>query len=142
MEETQEKSLQPETVRSDQPKTLTPFSELDPEIQLAARCASDKKGVELKILDLRPIVSFTDFFLLVTGSNQRQVQAIADEISEQLKRQNRTRPNRIEGYTSAEWVLLDYGDFIVHVFDTDAREFYDLERLWRDAQQVELPADI
>jgi ribosome-associated protein len=142
MEETQEKSLQREIVRIELPKTPTSFSELDPEIQLAARCASEKKGIDLKILDLRQIASFTEFFLLATGTNQRQVQAIADDITEQLKKQSRARPNRVEGYAAAEWVLLDYGDFIVHVFDKDARDFYDLERLWRDAQQVELPADI
>jgi ribosome-associated protein len=72
--------------------------------------------------------------------NQRQVQAIADEISEQLKIQLRRRAVRIEGYNSAEWVLLDYGDFVVHLFDKEAREFYDLERLWRDARRVEIPA--
>ncbi|HMQ05349.1 MAG TPA: ribosome silencing factor [Pyrinomonadaceae bacterium] len=142
MEQTQEKSLKRETARIELPITLTPFSDLDPELQLAARCASEKKGVDLKILDLRPIASFTEFFLVVTGLNQRQVQAIADEITEQLKKLSRARPSRVEGYTTAEWVLLDYGDFIVHVFDKEAREFYDLERLWRDARKVEIPSDI
>jgi ribosome-associated protein len=69
------------------------------------------------------------------------VQAIADEITEQLKKQLNTRGVRTEGYNAAEWVLLDYGDFIVHIFDKDARDFYDLERLWRDAKKVDLPQE-
>lgn len=93
-------------------------------------------------LDLRSIASFTEFFIIATGANQRQVQAIADEISEQLKKQLKTRAVRIEGYNAAEWVLLDYGDFVVHVFNKESREFYDLERLWRDAARVELPEDL
>jgi ribosome-associated protein len=70
------------------------------------------------------------------------VQAISDEIEEQLEKLLDARPVRIEGYNAAEWILMDYGDFIVHIFDKDAREFYDLERLWRDAKRVELPEDI
>ena len=93
-------------------------------------------------LDLRNIASFTEFFLIATGANQRQVQAIADEISEQLKKQLSTRAIRIEGYSTGEWVLLDYGDFIVHIFNKESRDFYDLARLWRDARKVELPADL
>ena len=93
-------------------------------------------------LDLRDIASFTEFFIIASGANQRQVQAIADEINEQLKKQLQSRPVRIEGYSSAEWVLLDYGDFIVHIFNKEAREFYDLARLWRDARKVELPQDL
>ena len=67
------------------------------------------------------------------------MQAIADEINEQLKKQLNRKPVRIEGYTGAEWVLLDYGDFVIHLFDKEARDFYDLERLWRDARKVEIP---
>jgi ribosome-associated protein len=74
--------------------------------------------------------------------NPRQVQAIADEINEQLKKQLRRKPVRIEGYSGAEWVLLDYGDFIIHLFEKEARDFYDLERLWRDARRVEIPASV
>jgi len=142
MEETQERSLQREAVKIEIAETPTPFSELDPELQLAIRCASEKKAFDMVALDLRNIASFTEFFVIASGSNQRQVQAIADEINEQLKKQLSTRPIRIEGYNSAEWVLLDYGDFIVHIFNGDAREFYDLARLWRDARKVELPTDL
>ena len=139
MEELQEKSLHRETARFDISQGKVPFDQLDPELQLAIRSADEKKAVNMIALDLREIASFTEFFFIASGTNPRQVQAIADEISEQLKSQLRRRPVRIEGYTSAEWILLDYGDFVIHLFDKDAREFYDLERLWRDARRVELP---
>ena len=142
MEEIQEKSLQRETVKIDITPAIIPFAEIDPEVQLAVRCAADKKAVDIKVLDLRQIASFTEFFIIASGSNQRQVQAICDEINEQLKKQLKSRAIRIEGYTGGEWVLLDYGDFIVHVFDKEAREFYDLERLWLDAGRVDVPSDL
>lgn len=142
MEETQEKSLHRETAKIEIAAAPTPFSQLDPELQLAIRCISEKKGENIVGLDLRDIASFTEFFVIASGTNQRQVQAIADEINEQLKKQLGSRPVRIEGYNSAEWVLLDYGDFIVHVFNGEARDFYDLARLWRDARKVELPAEL
>ena len=142
MEETQEKLLHRESVKIEIPEVSTPFEEVDPEVQLAVRCAADKKALDIRVLDLRQIASFTEYFVVASGANQRQVQAIADEITEQIKKQLTSRPNRVEGYNSGEWVLLDFGDFIVHVFDKDAREFYDLERLWRDAQKVDLPADL
>ena len=115
--------------------------ELDERICTALRAASDKKALDLVVLDLREIASFTDYFLITSGTNVRQVQAIADEVVEQLKKQG-TRAARVEGYNTAEWVLVDYGDFIVHVFEDKARHFYDLERLWRDAVRVSVPADL
>ncbi|MBK8303142.1 MAG: ribosome silencing factor [Pyrinomonadaceae bacterium] len=139
MEETQERSLQREAVKIEIAETPTKFADLDPEVKLAIQCASDKKAFDLVALDLRSIASFTEFFIIASGANQRQVQAIADEIKEQLKEQLNSRPVRIEGYASGEWVLVDYGDFIVHVFNKEAREFYDLARLWLDARKVELP---
>jgi ribosome-associated protein len=142
MEETQERSLQREAVKIEIAETPTKFADLDPEVKLAIQCASDKKAYDLVALDLRSIASFTEFFIIATGANQRQVQAIADEIKEQLKEQLNSRPVRIEGYASGEWVLVDYGDFIVHVFNKEAREFYDLARLWLDARKVELPEDL
>ncbi len=142
MEEIQEKTLHRESVKIEIPKISIPFAEIDPEVQLAVRCAADKKGLDIRVLDLRQIATFTEFFVVASGANQRQVQAISDEISEQLKKQLSTRAIRVEGYSAGEWVLLDFGDFIVHVFDKDAREFYDLERLWRDAQKVDLPAEL
>jgi len=140
MEETQELVLQRETVQTATAQQPTLFTELDPEVQLAIRSAADKKAFDLLALDLREIASFAEFFIISSGSNQRQVQAIADEISEQLKAQLSTRPVRIEGYSAGEWVLMDYGDFIVHIFNKESREFYDLARLWRDARPVTLPA--
>jgi ribosome-associated protein len=142
MEETQEKSLHRETTKIEIAATPTPFADLDPELQLAIKCISEKKGENIVGLDLRDIASFTEYFVIASGTNQRQVQAIADEINEQLKKQLGSRPVRIEGYNSAEWVLLDYGDFIVHIFNGEARDFYDLARLWRDARKVELPAEL
>ena len=141
MEETQERSLHRDAVKIEIAEKPTPFEELDPELQLAVRCASDKKAFDLVALDLRDIASFTEFFVIASGANQRQVQAIADEIKEQLKKQHSASPVRIEGYASGEWVLVDYGDFIIHIFNKEAREFYDLARLWRDARKVVLPED-
>jgi ribosome-associated protein len=142
MEELQEKSLHRETVRIEIPQARTKFEELDENLQIAIRGAAEKKAVNMVALDLRPVASFTEFFVICSATNQRQVQAIADEISEQLKKQLKQNPVRVEGYNAAEWVLLDYGDFVFHIFDKDARDFYDLERLWRDAPKVELPENI
>ncbi|HYG10642.1 MAG TPA: ribosome silencing factor [Pyrinomonadaceae bacterium] len=114
---------------------------LDARIESALHAASDKKAHDLIVLDLRPVATFTDYFLIASGTNARQVQAIADEITERLKREG-TRAERIEGYKTAEWVLVDYGDFIVHIFEDKARRFYDLERLWREGVRVPLPAGL
>ena len=114
---------------------------LDERICTALRAASDKKALELVVLDLREVANFTDYFLITSGTNARQVQAIADEVVEQLKKQG-TRAARVEGYQTAEWILVDYGDFVLHVFEDKARRFYDLERLWRDGVRVPLPAGL
>lgn len=140
-ESLKEKSLQHETATIQVTESRTPFSELDENIKLALTCAGEKKAVNTVVLDLREIASFTEFFVITGGTNQRQVQAIADEIQEQLKKQLNSRPIRTEGYNTAEWILLDYGDFIAHVFDQKSREFYDLERLWRDAKKVDTPSE-
>ena len=142
MEETQEKTLQRESVLIEIEQISTPFSEIDDEIKLALTCASEKQAFGLVALDLREIASFTEFFIIASGANQRQVQAICDEIQEQLKKQMNSKAVRVEGYNAAEWVLLDYGDFIVHIFDKDAREMYDLTRLWGDAKRVALPSNL
>jgi ribosome-associated protein len=144
-----EQSLHPEQVakahpantRNTEDSTDNCVEELDERICTALRAASDKKAQEMVVLDLREVANFTDYFLITSGTNPRQVQAIADEIVEQLKKQG-TRAARVEGYNTAEWVLVDYGDFVVHVFEDKARRFYDLERLWRDAERVPLPAGI
>ena len=142
MEELQEKTLQREGVSIEIEQHLTPFTELDETVKLALHSAGEKKAFKTIALDLREVASFTEFFIITSGANQRQVQAIADEIDEQLNKQLKTKPVRTEGYASAEWVLMDYGDFIVHIFEQKARDFYDLERLWRDAGRVEIPENI
>lgn len=105
----------------------------------AVRAAESKKATDIRVLDLRPVTTFADTFVICTGSNSRQIQAIADEVEKHLKETNGDRPNSVEGYQNSEWVLLDYGDFVVHVFSEKARAFYDLERLWRDAPELRIP---
>jgi ribosome-associated protein len=146
-----EKILHPEQssgVKKAATETTTPDAHadecaqaLDERVCVALRAASDKKALDLVVLDLRELASFTDYFLITSGTNVRQVQAIADAILEKLKEQG-TRAERVEGYNTAEWILLDYGYFIVHVFEDKSRKFYDLERLWREAKRVELPAEL
>ena len=114
---------------------------LEERMLLALHAASDKKALDIVLLDLREIATFTDHFLITSGANQRQVQAIADEVIDKLKKAG-SPAARVEGYRTAEWILVDYGDFIVHVFEDKARKFYDLERLWREGKRVELPADL
>jgi ribosome-associated protein len=87
------------------------------------------------VLDLREVASFADYFVLCSGTNPRQIQAITDEIESQLKNLGEY-PLSIEGYNHAEWVLADYGDYLIHIFSEKARTYYDLERLWRDAKRV------
>lgn len=134
-----EQSLNPHSAARTEPETST-AAELDTRILAALHASSEKKGLEPVILDLREIASFTDYFLIVSGTNERQVQAIADEVYESLKKTG-SPAARVEGYKTAEWILLDYGDFVVHVFEQKARRFYDLERLWRESKRIELPAE-
>jgi len=105
----------------------------------AVRAALDKKAVDVVVLDLRETPAFTDFFVLCSGTSQRQVKAIADGIEEAL-RAAKVRPAHVEGYDRAEWILMDFFTFIVHVFTPQTREFYSLERLWGDAKRTEVPA--
>jgi len=110
-------------------------------VMIAARAAAEKKATDTVVLDLREIATFTEYFVICTGGSTRQVQAISNSVEEELRKAGR-RPSHIEGYSSAEWILLDYGDFIVHVFSAASRRFYDLERLWRDGKRADLPADV
>jgi ribosome-associated protein len=103
----------------------------------AVEAAESKQAKDIKVLDLREVTSFADFFVLASGANARQIQAIADEVEVQMKKIGEY-PNSVEGYQNAEWVLLDYGDYLIHIFTEKARQFYDLERLWRDAKTVAL----
>ena len=125
-----------------QPDTSQDNLELEPipSWLTAARAAEAKKAEGIRVLDLRDFTSFADYFVICTGGNPRQIQAIADEVSMELK-QHGERTNAVEGYDAAEWILLDYGDFLVHVFSRKAREYYELERLWRHAKDVEIPPE-
>ena len=104
----------------------------------AAEAALAKKARNVKVLDLRGVTSFADYFVICSGANQRQIQAISDEVGIQLKAAGET-PSSIEGYQNAEWVLMDYGDCLVHIFSEKARAYYELERLWRHAQELAVP---
>ena len=117
-------------------KSVDP-SEFDDRIRRALHAAGEKKALNLTVLDLRGVATFTDFFIIATGANKRQMQAITDEVVDQLKKKG-TPAARVEGYQAAEWILVDYGDFIVHVFDEKARRFYDLEYLWREAKRLDM----
>jgi ribosome-associated protein len=102
---------------------------------VAAEAAESKKAIDIRILDLRQITSFTDYFVICSVTNPRQGQAVCDEVEKQLK-ETGERPVSIEGYDQADWILMDYGDFLVHIFSENARKYYDLERLWRGAETV------
>ena len=138
-----EEVLRQEPAAAGSHKLPEPFqiSELDQRMLTALEAAAEKKALAVTVLDLRGIASFTDYFLIASGTNLRQVQAIADEVVDQLKKEG-TRAARVEGYRKGEWVLVDYGDFIVHVFEDKARRFYDLERLWREAPRWDVPAEV
>ena len=111
------------------------------QISAAIAAIQDKKAEEITILELdKSSGAFTDYFVICSGTNQRQIQAISDEVELRLKRAG-VYPNNIEGHKQAEWVLLDYVDFVVHIFSESARKYYDLERLWRSAKKLE-PAEL
>jgi ribosome-associated protein len=105
---------------------------------LCARAALDHKAVDLVILEVKKLSSFTDYFVICSGNSDRQVQAIAGHIEEKLK-EGDIRPLSVEGKREGRWVLLDYGDVVIHVFYQPVREFYDLERLWADAPRIDPP---
>ena len=112
-------------------------SELKKQVAAAIQACLDKKAEELSILEMeKGSGAFTDYFVLCSGTNPRQVQAIADEVELRLKATG-LYPSHVEGYKQAEWVLVDYVDFVVHVFSEKARKYYDLERLWKTATRLE-----
>lgn len=118
----------------DTAKKLTKRS-LPPEVRLAVKASLDRKAEDIQVLDLRDLTSFTDFFVLATGSSSRQNDAIYQAVQQELK-QRGSRPLGVEGREMAEWILIDYGSFVVHIFSKRAREFYSLEKLWGDAPKV------
>lgn len=112
-------------------------NELKTQVSTALAACAEKKAEEVTILELdKNSGAFTDYFVICSGTNPRQIQAISDEVELRLKRAG-VYPNSIEGHKQAEWVLIDYVDFVVHVFSESARKYYDLERLWRSAKKVE-----
>jgi ribosome-associated protein len=136
-----EQSLHSSGSLQSKPTTAPAPDDLDDRILMALNAAGEKKAIESVVLDLREIASFTDYFVICSGANERQVQAISDEVVETLKKAG-SPVTRVEGYKTAEWILLDYGDFVVHIFAEKARRFYDLERLWRESRRVVLPPEL
>jgi ribosome-associated protein len=106
-------------------------------LKIAVKAADDKKAVDLVAMDISTVASFADYFLLCSGDSSRQVHAIADEVEMKLRAKGH-RPAHVEGYSNAEWILLDYVDLVIHVFSKKARAYYDLERLWRDAKTLDV----
>jgi ribosome-associated protein len=100
--------------------------------------ATDVKAEHLLTLDLREYISYTDYFVICTGRSDRQVKAIHDRVAEGMKREHEMRPIRVDGTSSAQWILMDYGDVVLHIFTPEMREYYQLERLWGEAPQLEL----
>jgi ribosome-associated protein len=106
----------------------------------AVRAAESKKALDIRVLDLREVTTFADFFVICSGSNPKQIQAIVEEIGSQLERRGEY-PVSVEGFANAEWILADYGDYVVHVFSPKSRTFYELGRLWRHAKVMSIPYD-
>jgi ribosome-associated protein len=109
---------------------------IEDRVRIAVHAALDKKALDLDVLAVADLTSIGDYFILTSATNERQAQAIADNVVDELREQARVRPLLVEGTTPGRWILLDFGDFIVHVFTEDARQFYGLERLWGDAPNV------
>jgi len=107
-------------------------------LRLALLAFEEKKALDIVALDISKVASFASWFLICSGDSSRQIQAIVDEVERRLK-EGGVRPNHVEGYRHAEWVLMDYVDFVVHVFSKTARAYYDLERLWRDGKRMDVP---
>lgn len=98
----------------------------------------DKKGGNTRILDISAITTISDYFIVTSGNNYNQVKAIADNVEEELLKKHGMRPERVEGYNNGEWILLDYIDYVIHVFDREQRLFYDIERIWSDGKEIEV----
>lgn len=109
---------------------------IESRVRLAVAAALDKKASDLDVLAVADLTSIADYFILASATNERQAQAIADNILDRLKSEMKVKPLLVEGTTPGRWVLLDFGDFIVHIFTEDVRRFYGLERLWGDAPNV------
>lgn len=106
-------------------------------LQTIYNALDDKKGIDIKIIDIKNLTPISDYFIIASGTSKNQVQALADNVSFELSKKG-IEYSQIEGYNSGNWILMDYNDFIIHIFDQDSRIFYDLERIWRDGEVVEL----
>lgn len=103
---------------------------------IACSALEDKKALDIKVLDIEKVTSIADYFIIASGTNINQVQAMADNVDEMLTKSG-CNPKQIEGYHGASWILMDYGDLVIHIFDEENRKFYDLERIWRDGSIVD-----
>lgn len=121
--------------------TEAPEAATNPWVLIAARAAAAKTEEPTVVLEVGEVLAITGWFVITSGTNTRLVRSLAEEVEQQVVAAGGPKPLRVEGLDSAQWVLLDYGDFIVHVFLDEAREFYDLERLWRDVPVVDWRAD-
>ena len=104
--------------------------------KIAIEVLEDKKAEDIRVIDISDLSVLADFFIIATGNNRTQVQAMADEVEQKLGRAGAV-PKQIEGYQAANWVILDFGDVIIHIFDAQNRLFYDLERIWKDGRQID-----
>ena len=116
-------------------ETKLTLGSLEPGLRGAVEAAQEKKAGDIVVLDLRGLASFTDYFVICSGTSHRQIESIADEVESSLRSLSR-KPKHIEGYPRGEWVLMDYFDFVVHIFTPKSRGYYDLERLWGDAEKL------
>jgi len=121
------------------PRARTGATKLPKAVSTAIAAARDRKASDVVVLDLRKTGGFTDFFIICSGNNARQIAAIADAVRETLKTELGERPALAEGVDRSEWVLLDYFNFVVHIFSRECRTFYALERLWGNAERIEFP---
>ena len=128
------------TLKADSPKPKV-SRRFPRAVSAAVRTALDKKAEDVVVLDLRKAGGFTDYFIICTGANQRQINAIADGVEETLKKDVGERPTLAEGTDRSEWILLDYFNFVVHIFSRDCRAFYALDRLWGNAERHEFADD-
>ena len=107
--------------------------------RIAIDAMDDKKAIDIRVIDIEHISTLADYFIIASGSNRNQVQAMADEVDEKMGRAG-YEPKQVEGYRNANWILMDYGDVVIHIFDKENRLFYDLERIWRDGTLVDRSA--
>jgi ribosome-associated protein len=129
----------PKATRAVRPRTRAGTTKLPKAVSTAIQAAREKKASDVVVLDLRKADGFTDFFVICTANNPRQIAAISDSVRETLKKDLGERPTLAEGVDRSEWVLLDYFNFVVHIFSRECRTFYALERLWGNAERIEFP---